>query len=115
MSTYDDFIADDAVPIVLANSEGVIVDINRLFEETFRWPAKMLVGKPLSLIIPADMRDAHNLGFSRYLLAGNPTLLDTPLNLKIQCGDGEILVAEHLIAALEKDGERVFAAKIVLR
>jgi PAS domain S-box-containing protein len=114
MSLYDDFIADDAVPIIFANSEGFVTDINRSFEETFRWPARLLVDQPLSHIIPEDLRDAHNMGFSRYIITENSTILDTPLNLKILCGDGKILMAQHLIVSLEKDGERILAAKITV-
>ena len=115
MSLYDDFIADDTAPLIFANSEGAITNVNRSFEETFRWPAKLIVGEPLSAIIPKDLRDAHNMGFSRYIFTGLSTVLDTPLNLKIQCGDGEIIIAEHHIIAGEKDGEKILAARIIIR
>lgn len=115
MSLYKDFIADDTVPLIFANSEGVITNVNRSFEETFRWPSKLIVGEPLSAIIPKDLRDAHNMGFSRYVFTGLSTILNTPLNLEIQCGDGEIISAEHHITAVKKDGEKILAAKIIIR
>ena len=115
MSLHDDFFADDTVPVICANNEGLITFINTAFEETFRWSAQLLVGKPLSAIIPKNMRDAHNMGFSKYIITRSPTLLNQPLNLQIQCGDGEILTAEHRIVALQKDGDDILAAKIIPR
>lgn len=115
MYRYDDFITDDTVPIIIANKNGVIIDINRAFVETFRWPPKLLLGQPLSEIIPRDLRDSHNMGFSKYVITGQSTLLESPLALEIRCGDEEILLAEHLIVVLEKDGEELLAAKIVPR
>ena len=115
MSLYEEFINEEEVPVIIANSNGIISAVNKQFEKTFLWTADRLKGLPLNTIIPKDLRDAHNMGFSRYAISGQATLLNTPLELKILLGNGEIMLAEHLIVDLEKDGERLFAAKITLR
>ena len=115
MSLYEEFLKEENAPVIFADFSGMITAVNQKFEETFLWPAVKLKGKPLNTIIPTDLHDSHNMGFSRYLLSGQDTLLNTPLALQIQLGNGEIILAEHLIVALEKDGEKHFAAKITPR
>jgi len=115
MSLYEEFINEQEVPVIIANNNGIISAVNKQFEKTFLWPADRLKGLPLNTIIPEDLRDSHNMGFSRYVISGQATLLNTPLELKILLGNGEIMLAEHLIVSLEKDGETLFAAKITPR
>ena len=115
MSLYDEFINEEEDPMVFANAQGEITSINGRFEEVFLWSADRLIGESLNTIIPESLHNSHNMGFSRYVLSGQATLLNTPLELQIQLGNGEIILAEHLIVALEKDGEKLFAAKITPR
>ena len=113
MSLYDEYLNETGVPIVFADYNGIIISVNKRFEESFLWPAEKIIGKPLSTIIPENLRDAHNMGFSKYMLSGQPTLLNTPLELKIQLGNGEIFLAEHFIVDLKDHGKELVAAKII--
>lgn len=115
MSLYDEYVNEEAVPVIFADAKGVITAINQRFAETFHWSADQLVGKPISTIIPAELHDAHNMGFSRYALSHQATLMNTPLDLRIQLGTGEIMLAEHLIVSMHVNGEELFAAKITPR
>lgn len=105
---------DRTVPVVGMDQEGLITFLNDAFENSYGWTSQDAVGKQLaSVIIPPYMRDAHRIGFSRFLTTGQPTLLGKPLKLPIQCKDGRILNVEHIIFA-EKEGERWrFAARIL--
>ena len=113
MSLYDEFINEKNVPIIFANYDGLITAVNQPFEETFLWPAEKLVGQPLTNIIPESLHDSHNMGFSKYMVSGQPTLLHTPLELKILLGNGEIIGAEHFIVDLKDHGKELVAAKII--
>lgn len=115
MSLYDDYINERDVPVILADYNGIITYINRCFEESFLWSQQKLVGKPLSMIIPANLRDSHNMGFSKYIICGQPTLLNTPLQLQIQLGNGDVITAEHFIVDIKGDGRELIAAKITRR
>ena len=99
-------------PTIMADQQGTITSINPEFSEAFGWLATDLVGKSLTTIIPSNMHDAHNLGFSRFMLTKIPTLLDKEIKLNIITKDGRSLEATHVISALENDGQWTFVATI---
>ncbi len=115
MDDQNRWINDDTSPVIIANALGFIVSVNVIFEKQFLWPAADLVGQPLSVIIPPNLRDAHNMGFSRYRISKNSSILNTPLDLEILRGDGKTQIAQHYIALFERDGEQLFAARITPR
>lgn len=115
MSLYDEYLNEKDVPVIFSNFSGVITAINQRFEEMFLWPAEKLVGKPLTTIIPDNLHDSHNMGFSRYITSDQPTLLNTPLDLQILLGNGKIIIAEHFIVTMKNDGVELLAAKITPR
>ena len=115
MSLYEEFKNETEVPVIFANYDGIITSVNRPFEESYLWPAEKLVGKPLNTIIPKTLHDSHNMGFSKYMISGQPTLLNTPLELQILLGNGEIINAEHFIIDLKDHGQELVAAKITTR
>ena len=115
MTRYETYGKEETVPVIFADYDGIITAVNRKFEEDFRWPADQLVGRSITAIIPAELHDSHNMGFSRYAISGQPTLLETPLDLKITRGDGEVVLAEHFIVDMKGDGQELIAARIVPR
>ena len=100
------------IPVVIADQQGLIEFVNQCFEEVFQWTAKEIINQPLSIIIPPNLRDAHHLGFSRFLLTGNPTLLNKPLNLAAINKKGVQFQAEHIIYASKQSGVWMFGATI---
>jgi PAS domain S-box-containing protein len=100
------------IPVISMSKQGLVTFINQQFTDTYGWLESDLIGKPLSTIIPVSMRDAHNLGFSRFLLTETATLIGKPLPLKIKLKSGTELDAEHCIIAEKINGEWEFAATI---
>ena len=99
-------------PFVLASAEGLVVEVNRAFEQAYGWSNDELVGRPLSLILPGSFQMAHQLGFSRFQASGISQILAHPLRLRTVCKDGSDVVSEHFIVA-ERDGEAwVFGATL---
>ncbi|HEX9610642.1 MAG TPA: PAS domain S-box protein [Gemmatimonadales bacterium] len=78
--------ANDA--IVSADRRGVIVYVNRAVERTFGYPAAMLVGQPLTLLMPASLRDAHRAGLARFLETGQARVVGRTVELVGQRRDG---------------------------
>lgn len=115
MHDYSKVIGEVDEPVIVANENGVVVYINQLFSTTFIWDSSTLIGEPISTIIPFNLRDAHNMGFSRYKMSGKSTILDMALDLEILTGDGKVLLARHLIQARMVDGKKLFVASIVPR
>lgn len=99
-------------PVVFADQRGLVTHVNRSFQTVFGWSDEEIVGKPLTVIIPGNLQDAHQLGFSRFLTTGKPTLLNRPLRLKAVTKGGREFDAEHFITAERADGQWVFAARI---
>ena len=112
MKTIDDIKNETNVPAVVADEKGLIIRINKPFETLFGWTSKEIIGMPLVSIIPEHLHHAHNLGFSRFLVSGKPTLLNQPLKLKAIKKDGEEFDAEHYIVAEKEHDGWIFGALI---
>ena len=106
---------EEALPVIIADVKGEVLYINARFQETFLWRPEDLVGGKLTKVIPDRLTDAHNMGFSRYLVTGQATLLDQPLDLTIVTRDGRELEAEHVISAGRENDRVVFGATIRLK
>lgn len=112
MSLYEELLNEKEVPVIFVDYNGIVTHVNGQFEESYSWPTEQLVGKPLSTIIPENLHDSHNMGFSKYMISGQPTILNTSLQLQIRLGNGEIVSAEHFIIDLKDHGQELVAAKI---
>lgn len=112
MGIVEETLAQTAVAAILANEEGCVLRVNPPFERLFGWNPQEILGQPLTVIIPKNLRDAHQLGFSRFLMTGRATLLNQRLTLKAVTKDGREFDAEHFIIAEQRDGHWLFAATI---
>ena len=110
--TIDEAMRETAVPVVVADDQGLITYVNQRFERVFGWRPGEIVGSPLTMVIPKAFHDAHNLGLSRFLLTGKPVLLNRPIALKAVTRDGQELEAEHYIVAEQRQGRWVLGATI---
>ncbi len=100
------------VPVVVVDDRSVIVEVNTKFEEVFGWLRGEAVGRSLSLIIPPALRDAHHIGFSRFLSTGESVLLGRDLSLPAIDRHGREFSAVHRIVGEKKEGGWRFAASI---
>lgn len=96
----------------MVDQDGVIQDINAAFEDMFGWSREKLKGKMLTIIIPERLRNAHHMGFSRFLTTEKATILEQSLDLHIVSGDGGERPARHFITAFKENGRWFFAASI---
>ena len=100
------------VPVILANHEGSVVDVNVTFEKVFGWTAEEIIGQPLTVVLPPLFHDSHNLGFARFAATGNSTILNHPLQLKAVAKNGQEIESEHFIIAEKQEGRWIFAATL---
>ncbi len=110
--TFDEVVSAEDVPVVVANQRGLIDRVNQAFIDAFGWSQSEVAEQPLTMLIPSQFHDAHNLGFSRFLATERATLLGQALELTIVCADGRELAAEHFIVAKKIDDDWCFAAVI---
>lgn len=97
-------------PVVVANQEGLIIDINAPFEAVFGWTKAEIMGQSLTIILPPFFRDAHNLGFARFAATGESQVLNHPLVLKAVTKDQREIESEHFIIAEKHNDEWLFGA-----
>jgi len=112
MLTIDALKAETDIPVIIVEDDGIIVHINQVFEKTWGWQKEVLIGQALTKIVPDNLKDAHNMGFSRFLLNEKPTILNQALTLVIALADGKEAAAEHFIIAEKINDKWVFGAKI---
>ncbi|STY78967.1 PAS domain S-box protein [Legionella wadsworthii] len=112
MGVVHDLKQEKNVPVVIANHHGLITYVNPVFENVFEWKLTEIKDKPIAIIIPSRFHDAHNLGFSRFLSTGQPTLLGTPLELSAVTKKGKEFNAIHTIFAEQIEDQWIFGATI---
>lgn len=114
MKTIEEVKQVNDAPAVVVDDKGSITYVNKHFQDLFGWNESEILGRSLATIIPSNLHDAHNLGFSRFLASGKATLLNKPLKLKAVTKAGKEFEAEHYIIAEEKNGKWQFGATICL-
>ena len=115
VTTFQDLLAEQQEPVVIADRNGLIVRVTEAFAKAYAWPAGALRGRPLTTLIPGMLHDAHHLGFSRFLASGKPSILGQDLDLEFVTGDGRTILTRHFILTGEMDGALHFAARITPR
>ena len=82
-------ILDNAADAILViNTEGVIENANRATAALSEWPAEMLIGQPLTVLMGADEQD-HQERVTRYLETGKSGILNVgprPLTMITRSG-----------------------------
>jgi PAS domain S-box-containing protein len=74
--------------IITTDRDGTIVGWDAGAEALFGHPAAQAVGRPVDMVIPGHLREAHWAGFHRAMRA--PTVRDRAADLPVLCADGEV-------------------------
>jgi PAS domain S-box-containing protein len=98
--------------MVVADELGMIEHVDDGLAHALGWDVGELIGRPLTEIIPRRFRDAHHIGFARFLVTGQPRLLDRPTPLWVCARDGSERRVEHLITGWRTDRGWRFAAAV---
>ena len=102
----------EGLPTIVADAQGLIIEVSELFLETYNWERDSLIGEPLTKIIPEKFHDAHNLSFSRFLHTGISSIFSQWVPLEIVGGKGEVQIAKHFIVPCETPQGTCMAAHI---
>ena len=96
---------------VAMDQHGQITDWNRQAEATFGWQAGEILGRQLSeVLIPHDLREAHQRGVARFLASGEGPVLGQRVELSALHRDGHQIPVELVVWALPGDEEWTFNA-----
>jgi PAS domain S-box-containing protein len=110
--TIAEMLAIDDVPVVSIDQAGLFTFVNAAFEKAYGWKSSELINRQVIHIMPPHLRDAHQVGFARFLTTEKVTLLGTPLPLSILRKDGRVEESEHFIIGEKLNGVWRFAAII---
>lgn len=110
--TLEELRRETAIPIVIAEETGIITYVNAAFEQVFGWRRAEIVGQPVVVLVPPSLRDAHQLGFSRLLVTGVPTLVNRPLRLQALTKSGHAIEVEQTLVSEHRGGQWCFGAMI---
>ncbi|MBI5428435.1 MAG: PAS domain S-box protein, partial [Nitrospinae bacterium] len=101
--------ASDA--FISIDEAGAVLEWNAQAEKTFGWPRQEAVGARMAeLIIPKNLREAHENGLRRFLETGQSKVLNQRVELTAVHRDGREFPVELSISALQLKGKYVFNA-----
>jgi len=99
--------------VVTMDEHGLVREFNPAAERTFGYTREEAIGRRLAeLIVPPELRDAHEAGLRRYLATGEASVLGKRIELTAMRADGSVFPVELSIARLEADGEAMFVGFI---
>lgn len=99
--------------IITMDHRGIVLDFNPAAEATFGYERAEAVGRSLTdLIIPPDLRDAHQRALDAYVRGAPAAILGRRLELPGQRADGSIFPVELTVTRLGAREPPVFAGFI---
>ncbi len=109
-------VTDSELMLVAADDANRILAVSRSLAQALGWQADTLRGRRLVTIVPPALREAHVVGFTRFLATGVRHVLGQPVDLPVLHADGRELPARLLInARTAHDGRSVFVAEFSLQ
>ena len=102
--------ASDA--IISMDDNGTIQFTNPATERIFGHKSQDLIGKPLTILMPESLREAHEHGFNRYLTTGERHLNWQGTELTGVRKNGQKFPVEVSFGELTKDGRRLFTGLV---
>ncbi|MEJ7846035.1 MAG: EAL domain-containing protein, partial [Acidimicrobiales bacterium] len=103
-------VTDDAV--VVADGNGLVSEWNSAAERMFGWDRSQIIGRSLSLIVPPDLRPAHDAGFARAAADGRLTRVLRPTELLAIHRDGSTFPVELTLSALPTGQSTAFVGLV---
>ena len=101
-----------AEPIVSADRHGHITYFNSAARKAFGYSAGEVVGKPLTILMPERLRDAHRRGLRRFLSSGKSHLIGKTIELPARRKDGREFPVELSLSTWKQGAEPFFTAML---
>lgn len=96
--------------VIIMNEAGVVTGWNPQAVATFGWTEQEAIGRRLTeLIIPPDLREAHERGMERLLRTGVATILGQRAEVEAINKDGRRFPVELSVNAVRAGGETLFS------
>jgi PAS domain S-box-containing protein len=107
-------IADSAFDAMITiDIDGLVVSFNNSAVDMFGFSRTEVIGRRISdLIIPPDLREAHEAGMERFRAEGVGQILNQQIEITAQHADESTFPIELTIIPFESDGSQFFTATI---
>ena len=99
-------------PIVIVDMEGVIAIVNRQTELIFGYARDELIGQPVEVLVPDDLRAVHTAHRHRYSAEPRTRPMGVGLELFGRRKDGSNFPVEISLSPLHTDSERLIVSII---
>jgi diguanylate cyclase (GGDEF)-like protein/PAS domain S-box-containing protein len=94
--------------IASADARGRIVSWNRAAERLFGYTAEDIVGRPLTVLIPEALREAHERGVDRFAATGEARVMGRTIEVEAVRSDGTVLPVELSLSTWTTEEGRFF-------
>lgn len=98
--------------MVVINEAGQILSFSRTAEQLFGYAAAEVIGRDISILIPAEHQDQHHAFLNRHLSAGDQREIGTNRLLTAIVADGREIPIELRVGEAIAAGERLFTGFI---
>ena len=95
--------------IVVANSNGDIIQVNRSAEQMFGYPPAELLGRPVTVLMPERFHVAYRAGLAHFLTTGEARLIGRITELAGLRKDGREFPVELSLATSETLDGQIFS------
>ncbi len=98
--------------IITIDASSTILSVNPAVRRVFGYPPEELVGQPLTMLMPPEMRERHLRGFRRYIETGRRNIPWDGVELPGLRRDGTHVPLEISFGSFVQDGVPVFTGII---
>lgn len=101
--------------LVTADSSGRIIGWNSGAARMFGWRPEQIIGQPLTVLVPPEIRERHQAGFARAARERRSDLLGRVLRFEALRRDGSRVPVELTISMWDADGGDVCFTGLIRR
>jgi diguanylate cyclase (GGDEF)-like protein/PAS domain S-box-containing protein len=98
--------------IVSADARGRIVSWNRAAERMFGYEDLEVLGRPLTILIPEGLREAHERGLDRFSSSGEARIMGRTVELEAVRADGNLFPIELSLSMWSTEEGRFFTGVV---
>ncbi len=98
--------------IILADSDGNIIQWNKGAQEIFGYTEKEALGEPLTMLMPEGYKEAHHHGVERIRAGGEPHIIGRTVEMHGLRKDGTMFPIGLSVASWKSDGANFYSGII---
>ncbi|MBM3564833.1 MAG: PAS domain S-box protein, partial [Alphaproteobacteria bacterium] len=99
-------------PIIVIDEKGIVQSANPAVERVFGYGRAEIVGRSVSLLMPADIAREHDGYLEKYLRTGRAHIIGTGREVTARRKSGETFPADLTVSEIDMGGRRLFAGTL---